>query len=70
MLSGCIHVPIISSNSFSLSFLVTEGLALYKIGVSPYSGDIFHQVGFYLFVLIPIIFVELITLFFPDAIDA
>ena len=26
------------------TILVIEGLSLYKAGVSPYSGDIFHQV--------------------------
>ncbi len=30
--------------NFFFYFPVTEGLMLQKVGVSPYSGDVFHEV--------------------------
>lgn len=35
------------SNAGILSVSVVEGLALLDLGVSPYSGAIFHEVGWF-----------------------
>lgn len=48
--------PFRGSNAGVLSVSVVEGLALLDLGVSPYSGAIFHEVGWFACWVLNVIF--------------